>query len=97
LGNKRSVYETSATEDRTGPHDDHITRCKKGFDKLLPKYICYLIEGVHSGKFFMAGKKRPANATSNYIISTDSKKWEKTHLPPRQGEVKFSWHRIFYF
>jgi hypothetical protein len=90
LGNQRPVYETSATEDRTGPHDDHITRCKKRFDKLLPKYICCLIEGVHSGKNFMAGKKRPANATSNYIISTDSKNGKKHIYLPGQGEVKFS-------
>jgi len=56
-----------------------------------------LSEGVHSGKFLMAGKKRPANATSNYIISTDSEKMEKAHLLTGQGEVEFSWHRIFDF
>lgn len=63
---------------RIGQVRTTITRCKKGFDKLFPKYNLCLSEGLHSGKFLLAAKKRPANATSNYIISTDSEKMEKS-------------------
>jgi tubby-related protein 1 len=37
-----------------------------------------LSEAPNSGKFLLAAKKRTGNATSNYIISTDSEKMEKS-------------------
>lgn len=37
-----------------------------------------LSEGTHAGKFLLAAKKRTGNATSNYIISSDNEKMDKS-------------------
>jgi hypothetical protein len=45
-----------------------IDRQKSGFNRLWPKYTLSLSDG---NKFLLSGKKRSANATSNYLISLD--------------------------
>jgi tubby-related protein 1 len=45
-----------------------INRNKSGFNKFWPKYAMHLSDG---NKFLLSAKKRAANKTSNYLISTD--------------------------
>ena len=45
-----------------------IIRHKSGFNRLWPKYTMHLSDG---DKFLLSAKKRAANKTSNYLISTD--------------------------
>lgn len=63
---------------RIGQVRTTISRSKKGFDKLFPKYHLNLSEGTHAGKFLLAAKKNTGSATSHYTISTDSEKMEKS-------------------
>ena len=51
-----------------------IERNKSGFARLWPKYSLSLSDG---NKFLLSGKKRGANATSNYLISLDQEKLDK--------------------
>lgn len=51
-----------------------IERQKSGFNRLWPKYTLSLSDG---SKFLLNGKKRTANATSNYLISLDQEKLDK--------------------
>lgn len=51
-----------------------IDRQKSGFNRLWPKYTLSLSDG---NKFLLSGKKRSANATSNYLISLDQEKLDK--------------------
>lgn len=51
-----------------------IERHKSGFNRLWPKYTLVLSDGA---KFLLSGKKRNANATSNYLISLDQEKLDK--------------------
>ena len=48
-----------------------IERNKSGFNRIWPKYTLVLSDGA---KFLLSGKKRGANATSNYLISLDQEK-----------------------
>jgi tubby and related proteins len=48
-----------------------IERHKNGFNRIWPKYTLVLSDGA---KFLLSGKKRGANATSNYLISLDQEK-----------------------
>lgn len=45
-----------------------INRHKSGFNRLWPKYTMHLSDG---NAFVLSAKKRAANKTSNYLISTD--------------------------
>jgi hypothetical protein len=51
-----------------------IERHKSGFNRIWPKYTLSLSDGA---KFLLSGKKRGANATSNYLISLDQEKLDK--------------------
>ena len=51
-----------------------IMRHKSGFNRLWPKYTMHLSEG---DKFLLSAKKRAANKTSNYLISTDPENLNK--------------------
>lgn len=51
-----------------------IERHKSGFNRIWPKYTLSLSDGA---KFLLSGKKRGANATSNYLISLDQNKLDK--------------------
>jgi hypothetical protein len=51
-----------------------IERHKSGFNRIWPKYTLCLSDGA---KFLLSGKKRGANATSNYLISLDQEKLDK--------------------
>jgi len=48
-----------------------IKRDKSGFNRLYPKYFLHLSTGNQA--FLLAGKKRPKNKTSNYLISMSQK------------------------
>ena len=52
----------------------NITRINKGLDKLYPKYY---LNVINSETFLMAAKKRPKNATPNYIITMNLDNFEK--------------------
>ena len=51
-----------------------INRNKSGFNKFWPKYSMHLSDG---NKFLLSAKKRAANKTSNYLISTDPENLNK--------------------
>ena len=52
-----------------------IERSKSGFDRLWPKYTLSLSQG---NRYMLTGKKRGMNSTSNYMITADQSKVEKT-------------------
>lgn len=56
----------SPSPKRVGIIQCYITRNKSGTNKLFPEYKVYMKEG---DRFLMGSKKRPNNATSNYLIS----------------------------
>ena len=51
-----------------------IVRSKSGFDRVFPKYTLSLSNG---NKYLLTGKKRGMNSTSNYMITIETKKFEK--------------------
>jgi len=51
-----------------------IERSKSGFNRLWPQYTLKLSNG---NKYLLTGKKRGMNATSNYMITIEQKKFEK--------------------
>lgn len=51
-----------------------INRHKSGFNRLWPKYTMHLSDG---NNFLLSAKKRAANKTSNYLISTDPENQNK--------------------
>jgi len=55
----------------------YILRNKEGANKLHPMYELYLTE---TDEFFLAGRKRSWNKTSNYVISLDKESMEKDSL-----------------
>lgn len=61
-----------------------IVRAKSGFNRLYPKYFLS-ISDTH--QFLLAGRKRPGNKTSNYLISM-SEKDLKTKSPSYLGKVR---------
>jgi len=52
-----------------------IERHKSGFNRLWPKYTLSLSDG---NKFLLSGKKRSGNTTSNYLITMEQAKLEKS-------------------
>jgi tubby-related protein 1 len=60
---------------RIGQIRTTIARMKSGFNFMWPKYSLVLSD---SQKFLLAGKKRSGQTTSNYVISADSDKMEKS-------------------
>jgi len=52
----------------------YIERNKSGTSKLYPEYHLFLKDG---DRFLMAGKKKPKNRTSNYVISFEAKDLKK--------------------
>jgi len=60
---------------RIGQIRTTISRVKSGLNRLWPKYTLNLSEGDR--KFLLAGKKKSGN-TSNYVISADEDKMEKS-------------------
>lgn len=64
------AFLTTPTPRSAGVVQCYIERDKSGFGKkMYPLYQLYLRDG---DRFLLAGKKRPKQKTSNYLISTDA-------------------------
>lgn len=61
-----------------------ILRERSGFNRIYPKYFLF-VSDTH--QFLLAGRKRPGNKTSNYLISM-SEKDLKTKSPSYLGKVR---------
>ena len=61
-----------------------IRRERGGFNRLYPKYFLFTSD---TRAFLLAGKKRPGNKTSNYLISMNEKEL-KTKSPAYLGKVR---------
>ena len=61
-----------------------ILRERSGFNRIYPKYFLF-VSDTH--QFLLAGRKRPGNKTSNYLMSM-SQKDLKTKSPSYLGKVR---------
>lgn len=61
-----------------------IRRERSGFNRLYPKYFLFTSD---TRAFLLAGKKRPGNKTSNYLMSMNEKEL-KTKSPAYLGKVR---------
>jgi len=61
-----------------------IRRERGGFNRLYPKYFLFTSD---TRAFLLAGKKRPGNKTSNYLMSMNEKEL-KTKSPAYMGKVR---------
>ena len=61
-----------------------IRRERGGFNRLYPKYFLFTSD---TRAFLLAGKKRPGNKTSNYLMSMSEKEL-KTKSPAYLGKVR---------
>lgn len=61
-----------------------IRRERSGFNRLYPKYFLFTSD---TRAFLLAGKKRPGNKTSNYLMSMNEKEL-KTKSPAYMGKVR---------
>lgn len=61
-----------------------IRRERSGFSRIYPKYFLFTSD---TRAFLLAGKKRPGNKTSNYLVSMNEKEL-KTKSPAYLGKVR---------